>query len=61
MLKRNALIESLARESAELHTPADTAAIEGRFRDEGLQMIYSMFESLLLNTHKEVEVHSYRN
>lgn len=42
-------VKSLAQESAELCTPADTAAFERRFRDKGLQMIGSIFESLLQN------------
>ena len=43
------LVKSLAQKSVELRTPADTAAFEKRLRNEGLQMIGSMFESLLQN------------
>lgn len=42
-------VKSLAQESAELHTPTDTASFETRFRDEGLRMIGSLFERLLQN------------
>lgn len=42
-------IKLLSQQSAELHTPSDTVAFEQRFRDEGLQMLGSMFEKLLQN------------
>jgi len=42
-------IKSLAQQSAELHTPGDTAVFEQRFREEGLEMLGSMFETLLQN------------
>jgi hypothetical protein len=42
-------VKSLAQKSEELRTSEDTAAFEKQFRDEGLRMIGSMFESLLQN------------
>jgi hypothetical protein len=42
-------VKSLAEESVELRTPQDAAAFEKQLRDEGLQMLGSMFESLLQN------------
>ena len=42
-------VKSLAQKSEQLRTPADTAAFEKQLRNEGLQMIGSMFERLLQN------------
>jgi ribosomal protein L37AE/L43A len=42
-------IKSLSQQSAELHTSADAANFEQRFRDEGLQMLGSVFQELLQN------------
>jgi hypothetical protein len=42
-------IKSLAKKSQELRTSEDAATFEKQFRDEGLQMIGSVFESLLQN------------
>lgn len=43
-------VKSLAQKSVELRTPEDAAVFEKQLREEGLQMLCSMFESLLQNT-----------
>jgi len=42
-------VKSLTQKSVELRTPVDAAAFEKQFRDEALQMLGSVFESLLQN------------
>lgn len=42
-------IKSLSQQSAELYTPLDVANFEQKFRDEGLQMLGSVFQQLLQN------------
>lgn len=42
-------IKSFSQQSTELHTYTDAADFEQRFRDEGLQMLGSIFQKLLQN------------
>lgn len=42
-------VKSFAEQSQELQEPADASAFEQRFRDEGLRMLGSIFESLFQN------------
>jgi hypothetical protein len=42
-------VKTLSQKSAQLHTATDAVSFEQQFRDEGLQMLGSIFEKLLQN------------